>query len=107
MDTFGFVVVATLSAVAIGLVIFSSEFQPATPVSRELPEPSGKSNVLAIVAFVLSFFASVPAIVCGHVALSQVSRTGDSGRGLAIASLWIGYVSLAALLVIVLFVLTR
>ena len=30
-------------------------------------------------------------IVCGHIALSQIKRTGEGGRGLAIAALIIGY----------------
>jgi hypothetical protein len=62
--------------------------------SPQLPS-SGNSNTLALVAFILAFFASVPAVVCGHVALSQISRTGDSGRGFAIAALWIGYIEIA------------
>lgn len=52
-------------------------------------------NTLAVVGFVLSFFFSVPGIVCGHIALSQIKRTGERGRGLAIAGLVIGYLGLA------------
>ncbi|MFN4001864.1 DUF4190 domain-containing protein [Microcella sp.] len=62
---------------------------------------SGASNSLALVAFILSFFASVPAVVCGHVALRQIRRTGDSGRGFAVASLWIGYVGIATSTVLI------
>jgi peptidyl-prolyl cis-trans isomerase B (cyclophilin B) len=32
----------------------------------------------------------------GHVALSQIARTGQEGRGLAITGLVVGYVSLLA-----------
>lgn len=53
-------------------------------------EPA-RTNPLAIVAFVLAFFATIPAIVCGHVAVSQLTRSSDGGWGLAIASLWISY----------------
>ena len=49
------------------------------------------SNTLAIVAFVLSFVAAIPAVVCGHIALNQINRTSERGWGFAIASLWIGY----------------
>lgn len=51
-------------------------------------------NVLSIVSLVSAFFVSVVAIVTGHIALSQIKRTGEKGRGLAIAGLVIGYVSI-------------
>lgn len=56
--------------------------------------PSGRTSTLAVTGFVLSFVISVPAVVLGHMALSQIAKTGDSGRGLALASLWIGYTSM-------------
>uniref|UniRef100_UPI003783BBAB DUF4190 domain-containing protein n=1 Tax=Pseudolysinimonas sp. TaxID=2680009 RepID=UPI003783BBAB len=49
-------------------------------------------NTLAIVALVLSFVVSIGGIVCGHLALSQIKRTGESGREMALAGLIIGYV---------------
>lgn len=57
---------------------------------------SEKYNVLAIVAFVLSFFISIAAIVLGHLALSQVNRTNERGWGLAVAALCLGYAGLFA-----------
>lgn len=53
---------------------------------------TGATSTLAIISFVLVFFATVPAIVLGHVALNQIRRTGQGGRGLAVAALIIGYV---------------
>jgi hypothetical protein len=38
--------------------------------------------------------ATIPAVVCGHVARSQIRRTGEQGAGLALAGLilgWIGF----------------
>ena len=59
------------------------------------------TNGLAIAALILGcaqFFAwivtGIPAIICGHVALSQIKRTGQEGRGMAIAGLVLGYVGL-------------
>jgi hypothetical protein len=46
--------------------------------------------------------SAVLGIVFGHIALSQIKRTGQGGRGLAIAGLIIGYLLL--LLTIVLFI---
>jgi hypothetical protein len=59
-------------------------------------------NTLAVVAFVLSFFAAIPAVICGHVALVQIRRTHERGRGLAIAALVIGYLGLAISIVFIL-----
>ena len=59
---------------------------PAAAVASE------RTNVLAIVAFVLSFVVTVGGIVCGHVALRQIKRTGEQGRGLALAATVLGYV---------------
>ena len=54
--------------------------------------PGSQYNVLAIVSLVSAFFVSLAAIITGHIALSQIKRTGENGRGLAIAGLVIGYV---------------
>jgi uncharacterized protein YacL len=51
-----------------------------------------KYNVLAIVSLVSAFFVSLVAIITGHIALSQIKRTGEQGRGLAIAGLVLGYI---------------
>jgi uncharacterized protein YacL len=53
-----------------------------------------KTNVLAIVSLVSAFFISIVGIITGHIALSQIKKTGEQGRGLAIAGLIIGYVGL-------------
>jgi hypothetical protein len=49
-------------------------------------------NTLAIVTIILAFVFSVAGIVTGHIALKQIDRTGESGRGLAKAGLIISYV---------------
>lgn len=64
---------------------------PAAPTYA----PVQRTNTLAIVGFVLSFFVSVGAVVVSHIALSQIKRTGEGGHGLAIAGLIIGYVGIA------------
>jgi hypothetical protein len=66
---------------------------PSWPGAYPSPARAG-TNTLAIVAFVLSFFFAIPGIVCGHVALSQLRRTGERGRGFAIAALVLGYSAL-------------
>lgn len=70
----------------------------ATPTPSAVDPQS--TNVLSIVAFVLSLIGfNVIAIVLGFIGLSQVKKTGQRGRGFAIAAVIIGFAS------IVLFVL--
>jgi hypothetical protein len=61
------------------------------------------TNALAVASLVVGLFwmwwiGSVLAVVLGHVALNQIARNGQSGRGLAIAGLVLGYIGLATLL---------
>lgn len=51
-----------------------------------------QTNTMAIAALVSSLVFAPLGIVFGHLALMQIKRTGDEGRGLAVASLVIGYV---------------
>ncbi|HJW00893.1 MAG TPA: DUF4190 domain-containing protein, partial [Arthrobacter sp.] len=53
------------------------------------------TNILAILALVFGLAGGLPAIPLGHIALVQIRRTGDSGRGMAIAGLVLGYVWVA------------
>ncbi|WP_246097917.1 DUF4190 domain-containing protein [Rhodococcus spelaei] len=65
------------------------------------PIRSQSTNVFAILALVFGFLGGVLAIIFGHIALSQIKRTGESGRGLAIAGLVLGYFFVAFWLVLV------
>lgn len=66
-----------------------------TPAPAPVPAPSApaeKWNVLAIVGFVLSLIGfNIVAIVLGFIGLSQVKKSGERGRGLAIAAIIIGF----------------
>lgn len=53
------------------------------------------TNLFAILALVLGVFTGLLGIVFGHLARAQIRRTGESGDGLAIAGLVIGYLWLA------------
>ncbi|MBL3700902.1 DUF4190 domain-containing protein [Leucobacter luti] len=52
-------------------------------------------NTLSVIALVGGILFNIVGIICGHIALSQIKRTGERGRGLALAGTIIGYVSLA------------
>ena len=78
----------------------------ATPTPNAVDPQS--TNVLSIVAFVLSLIGfNVIAIVLGFIGLSQVKKTGQRGRGFAIAAVIIGFASIVlfVLILIPLFVL--
>lgn len=67
-------------------------------------QPSGaKTNVLAIISLVASIagfvilwgIGSIAGVICGHIALGQIKKTGEQGRGMAMAGLILGYVGIA------------
>jgi peptidyl-prolyl cis-trans isomerase B (cyclophilin B) len=70
------------------------------------PPPPRQTNTLAIAALVCAFVFAPLGIVFGHVSLSQIKRTGEEGRGLAIAGLAIGYALTAISLVSVILLVT-
>ena len=69
--------------------------RPAAPATVT---PSARTNGLAIASlgcgiaqFALGPLATIPAIVLGHMARSQIRRTGEQGAGLALAGLILGW----------------
>lgn len=51
-----------------------------------------RTNTLSIVALIAGFMVPIAGIILGHVSLSQIKRTQESGRGLALTGLIVGYV---------------
>ena len=83
----------------------------ATPAAKVTAvAPVAKTNGLAIASlacglaqFAFGPLATIPAIVCGHMARSQIKRTGEQGAGLALAGLILGWAAvILGILVIVL-----
>lgn len=66
---------------------------PAAPQYAAAPQTNTLSIIALVSAFVLPFIVPV---VLGHISLSQIKRTGEGGRGLALAAVIIGYVEIAA-----------
>lgn len=64
-----------------------------TPQQASAPAASRGINGLAVPALISSFFIGFLGIALGHLSLEQIRATGDSGRGLAIAALAVGYVT--------------
>ena len=69
-----------------------SDYQPTPPPSTPYGSsaPVRGTNVLAIVALILGIVIPIGGIICGPIALAQIKRTGENGRGLALAGLVIG-----------------
>ncbi len=68
--------------------------------------PTRRTNVLSVVALVSSIVGFVLAwtwvlavgvvvgVVTGHIALGQIKRTGEAGRGMALAGVIVGWVGI-------------
>ena len=63
-----------------------------------------RTNPLALTGMILSLvglifmITAIPGVICGHIALGQIKRTGDGGKGMAIAAIAVGYAVIAGLL---------
>ena len=65
------------------------------------PQPQ-PTNALAIVSLVCAFLFAPLGIIFGHISLSQIKKTGEEGRGLAVAGLVISYLITVLTVVLVL-----
>ena len=56
-----------------------------------------KLNTLAVVslATAVTGFGAVAAVITGHISLAQLKKTDESGRGLALTGMILGYVGIA------------
>jgi hypothetical protein len=59
------------------------------------------SLACGLAQFVLGPLAAVPAIVFGHLARSQIKRTGEQGAGLALAGLILGWATVILTLLVI------
>ena len=59
-----------------------------------------KYNVLAIISLVSAFFISLVAVITGHMAMSQIKKTGEKGYGLALWGLILGYLGIVVYIII-------
>jgi peptidyl-prolyl cis-trans isomerase B (cyclophilin B) len=77
-----------------------SDATPPTPSYAPAPA-SGRTNVLAIVALILGIVVPLGGVIVGPIALSQIKRTGEGGRGLAIAGIIIGAVLILLYIILI------
>ena len=82
------------------------------PVSHTPAEQPQQTCCLAIVSFVLGIagwlglwlLGSIPAVICGHMAIGRIKRSSGKlgGRGLAMAGLIVGYANIAVIIMFLL-----
>jgi hypothetical protein len=70
-----------------------------TPYSAPL---AVKTNVLSIITLVTGILgmAIVP-VILGHISLSQIKKTGEQGRVMAIIGLVLGYLGLVTWIIVI------
>ncbi|WP_182066888.1 DUF4190 domain-containing protein [Curtobacterium sp. ME12] len=61
---------------------------------QQSPGQSDRYSVLAIVGFILAFVVSIGGLIVSIIALTQIKRTGERGRGLALAGIIISAASI-------------
>lgn len=69
---------------------------PAVPAYQAPPPaPVAKTNVLSIIALITGILGlAVVPVICGHISLSQIKKTGEQGRVMAIIGLVLGYLAI-------------
>jgi Domain of unknown function (DUF4190)/Domain of unknown function (DUF1707) len=96
-----------------------ADVSPPPPAPPPAPAPSPyytpavaypTTNGLAVASLVAGFlwlgwFGSILAVIFGHIAIGQINRSGgrESGTGLAIAGLVLGYMGVATLVLVLAF----
>ena len=60
---------------------------------------------MAVLSLIFSFGGGLLGAVFGHIALSQIKRTAEDGRGLVIVGTMLGYIGTAALICYLIYVL--
>nr|WP_246258730.1 DUF1707 and DUF4190 domain-containing protein [Streptomyces typhae] len=66
-------------------------FMPAAPPSNS---KAGASLACGIATFLTMGLTSVPAVVLGHMARSEIRRTHEGGDGMAVAGLILGWLAI-------------
>ncbi|WP_333891329.1 peptidylprolyl isomerase [Mycolicibacterium gadium] len=69
------------------------------PVYAGYPRPQ-PTNTLAVASLVCAFVFAPLGIAFGHISLSQIKKSGEEGRGLAVAGLIISYVFTAFMVLV-------
>jgi hypothetical protein len=102
---------STIEAQAVAIQQWQAAYALANP-GQPIPAPpltvrgdaygaADRTNTMSILAIIFGFFIGILGIIFGHIALAQIRRTGEGGRGLAITGLVFGYVGVGLVLILV------
>lgn len=56
-------------------------------------------NIFAVLSIIFCWFAGILGLVFGYIALSQIKRTGQRGRGLALAGVIISWIAVGIVVI--------
>lgn len=91
-DVVNAVSVAVVFAVAIFMAARLKPAGQGAPALTHTPGASNRNNSLAVAAMIASLLTFwIVGVVLGHIALRQIRRTGEGGRGMALAGVIVGY----------------
>ena len=66
-----------------------------------------KYNTLCILAIIFSFVFYPVGLILGIIALSQIKKTKEKGRGLALTPIVIGFILLALIVIVIILAVIR
>jgi hypothetical protein len=78
----------------------ADEPEPTPAAIRPEATTVPRVNILAVLALILGCLVSPLAALFGHLALNQISHSGERGTAIAWVAIVLGYLSLAAVLVL-------
>jgi len=73
-----------------------------TPYTAPTAAPARATNVLSIIAIIGAFVVPIVGIIVGFISLGQIKKTGENGRGLALAGVILGFVFTVLYLLLIL-----
>lgn len=76
------------------------DYYPQQQQGNQYTQQEPRMNTMALVSFVLSFFSFPLALIFGFIALNQIKKTEEKGRGFAIAGIVISFVELALIVIL-------
>ena len=79
----------TVVALIVSIIAKTRSVANATPPTAITQ--SSQTNGLALASVIVVWFGAVVGVILGHIALSQVKRSGEQGRGLALTAVIAGW----------------